>query len=158
MAWNRFRSLGFVLADGFKKLDKNKDALDFCLLCGVRNGHSRRRNKTLQDCQRQLEGRILQVGVKQRRMLDEEENQLEGQRDSGWVSSGNGEVLWQERTNTGRHTTPMWDAKRGNRRPGRAKTRWADAFRRVAAGQRSRSATNRIDVKFVEPVVQTALT
>jgi hypothetical protein len=66
VAWNKFRSLGFILADKYQKLETKKDVLESyifpVLLYGTQTWSlTEKEKRMLQTCHQKTEHRILQV-------------------------------------------------------------------------------------------------
>lgn len=63
MTWHKFKSLGFILAYNFQKLEIKKDVLESCMfpivLCGVQTlSLTKEEKRMLRTCQRKMKGRI----------------------------------------------------------------------------------------------------
>jgi hypothetical protein len=147
MIWNKFESIGFILADKYQKHWRQRCPE----ILGIPGPVIRRPNiftrgegKTvLQTFQRKMERRILQI-VCSDRQTDESSNKKENQNNGTRGSGSQSEVKRRrpygknEPVQVDRHCNSVGRTDR-RRRNGRPKTLWADKFKRVAGGQWSRN-------------------
>jgi len=68
-AWDKFKSLGFIPVDQFRKLEIDKDVLESCVLCGAQaRSLTEVVTNRIQTCQRKMERSML-CGTSEVRIL-----------------------------------------------------------------------------------------
>jgi hypothetical protein len=126
VAWHKFKSVGFILANKYEKLETKKDALESrifpVLLDGIRTWSLMAKEKRmLQTCQQKMEHAILQV-VWSGKVTNAEERQRTNVKDILTVahsleSKCGGHVARMDQFRWA-HGTSMWDVQIGTRRTG----------------------------------------
>lgn len=153
LAWKKFWSLSFILMDRAQKLDIKRDILDSCILPVLLYGAqtwtlTQQQMKPIQTTQRKMERKILHISLRDRvkNTTIRERTQVKDAAHSAQILKWKwaGHVI---RLNPDRwaHITTVWEPRKGERRPGRPNTRWADEMKKHAGSLWTRTAQNRIE-------------
>lgn len=151
LAWGKFWSLKFILLDDSINIKLRFEVLQMCvipvLIYGCQTWTYRKDQVAkLEICQRKMERKMLGLSLRDRirneelRIKSGLANTAKEARKTKWRWGGHVIRMEQERWT---YTTTVWDQRRGKRRRGRPRRRWADEFIEEVGTSWTRQATDR---------------